>query len=112
VIVGYIDEHRDEFGIEPICRVLTEAGAKIAPSTYHASKSRPMSARAARDTVLLPLLMALWVTNKKVYGAHKLWKAARRDGQTRSPASCGSWGSAGSPGEGTGCSPPAKTAPT
>lgn len=80
MIVDYVDEHRDEFGVEPICRVLTEAGAKIAPSTYRARKSRPMSARAARDAVLLPLLMALWVTNKKVYGAHKLWKAARRDG--------------------------------
>jgi len=80
VIVRYIDEHRDEFGIEPICEVLTEAGAKIAPSTYHARKTRPMSARAARDAVLLPILMALWIANKKVYGAHKLWKAARREG--------------------------------
>lgn len=80
MIVEYVDEHRNEFGVEPICRVLTEAGAKIAPSTYHASKSRPMSARAKRDAVLLPILMALWVTNKKVYGAHKLWKAARREG--------------------------------
>lgn len=80
MIVDYIDQHRQEFGIEPICAVLTEAGAKIAPSTYHARKSRPVSARAARDAVLLPLLMALWVSNRKVYGAHKLWKAARRAG--------------------------------
>lgn len=80
MIVDYIDEHRDEFGIEPICRVLTEAGAKIAPSTYHARKTRPMSARAARDAAMLPILMGLWVANKKVYGVHKLWKAARREG--------------------------------
>ncbi|MFT7602042.1 MAG: putative transposase, partial [Acidimicrobiales bacterium] len=56
MIVDYIDEHRNEFVVEPICRVLTEAGAKIAPSTYHARKSRPMSARAARDGMLLPIL--------------------------------------------------------
>ena len=80
MIVDYIDEHRQEFGVEPICRVLNEAGAKIAPSTYHARKTRPLSARAARDAVLLPMLLTLWIANKKVYGAHKLWKAARRAG--------------------------------
>ena len=37
-------------------------------------------ARAIADAVWMPILMALWVTNKKVYGAHKLWKAARRAG--------------------------------
>ena len=68
MIVDYIDEHRLEFGVEPICRVLTKAGAKIAPSTYHARKTRPVSARAARDAVLLPMLLALWIANRKVYG--------------------------------------------
>ena len=29
---------------------------------------------------MMPVLMALWVANCKVYGAHKLWKAARRAG--------------------------------
>ena len=80
MIVDYIDQHRDEFGVEPICRVLTEANAKIAPSTYYASKSRPPSPRAVRDAVMMPILLALWVSNRKVYGAHKLWKAARRAG--------------------------------
>jgi putative transposase len=80
VIIDYIDQHREEFGVEPICRVLTEAGAKIAPSTYHARKTRPLSARALRDAVLMPMLLSLWLANRKVYGAHKLWKAARRDG--------------------------------
>jgi len=79
VIVDYVDQHRDVYGVEPICRVLSDADAKISPSTYYASKTRPPSARATRDAMLMPLLMALWVTNKKVYGAHKLWKAARRD---------------------------------
>ena len=47
----YIDAHRDEFGGEPICDVL-----EIAPSTYYSAKSRPLSARALRDAVLMPLL--------------------------------------------------------
>jgi putative transposase len=75
VIVDYIDEHRDVFGVEPICRVL-----QVAPSTYYSAKSRPPSARARRDAMLMPILLALWVANYKVYGAHKLWKAARRAG--------------------------------
>jgi putative transposase len=77
VIVGFIDEHRGVFGVEPICTAL-----QVAPSTYYAAKRRQLapSARAVRDAVLLQVLMVLWVTNRKVYGAHKLWKAARRAG--------------------------------
>ena len=80
MIVAYIDEHRDVYGVEPICRCMTEAGVKIAPSTYYARKSRPLSARAVRDVVMMQVLLALWVSNRKVSGAHKLWKAARRAG--------------------------------
>ena len=52
----------------------------MAPSTYYAVKGRGPSARACRDAVMGPLLVALWITNYRVYGAHKLWKAARRAG--------------------------------
>ena len=75
MIVAFIDEHRDEFGVEPICTTL-----QVAPSTYYAAKNRPLSARAVRDAVMVQVLMVLWVANRKVYGAHKLWKAARRAG--------------------------------
>jgi putative transposase len=77
VIVGFIDEHRAELGVEPICRAL-----QMAPSTYYAAKRREVepSARARRDAVLMPILLALWLANRKVYGAHKLWRAARRAG--------------------------------
>jgi putative transposase len=77
VIVDYVDQHCDEFGVEPICRAL-----QVAPSTYYAAKRRVLepSARAVRDAVMMQMLMVLWVANRKVYGAHKLWKAARRAG--------------------------------
>jgi putative transposase len=75
VIVQFVDDNRDEFGVEPICTVL-----QVAPSTYYAAKSRPLSARAARDAVMIPILVALWTANYRVYGAHKLWKAAQRAG--------------------------------
>ena len=72
---AFIDESRDEFGVEPICTAL-----QVAPSTYYDYKKRTPSARALRDAVMMPILLALWIANFKVYGAHKLWKAARRAG--------------------------------
>ena len=76
-MVAYIDAHRDEFGVEPICRVL-----QVAPSTYYAAKARELSPsqRSLRDAVMTQILMVLWVANRKVYGADKLWRAARRAG--------------------------------
>ena len=67
MIVDYIDANREEFGVEPICKVL-----QVAPSTYYSAKKRPPSARAVRDAVLLPILLALWQANYSIYGAHKL----------------------------------------
>jgi len=63
VIVDFIDEHRDEFGVEPICNVL-----QFAPSTYRAAKRRELSpsARAVRDAAMMQVLMVLWVANRKV----------------------------------------------
>ena len=52
----------------------------MAPSTYYDAKTRPPSARAQRDAVLVPALRQLWTDNYQVYGAHKLWKTARRAG--------------------------------
>ena len=67
-------------GVEPICEVLRDAGLQVAPSTYYAAKTRPVSARATRDAGLRPALRGLWESNYRVYGARKLWKAARRAG--------------------------------
>jgi putative transposase len=75
-MVRYIDAHRDEFGVEPICREL-----QIAPSTYYDNKTRPPSARAVRDAVMATVVLATWRANYSVYGAHKLWKALRRAGE-------------------------------
>ncbi|WP_245617689.1 IS3 family transposase [Nitriliruptor alkaliphilus] len=76
VMVAYIDAHKDEFGVEPICQQLP-----IAPSTYYAAKSREPSARMLRDAVLMPLLLTLWTANYEVYGIRKMWKALQRAGE-------------------------------
>ena len=73
--MNYIDAHRSEFGVEPIGTTL-----QVASSTYHAARSRLPSARQIRDGLMMPILLALWVANFKVYGVRKMWKAARRAG--------------------------------
>ena len=75
MMVAFIDTHRSEFGVEPICAQLP-----IAPSSYYDAKSRPVSARARRHAAMTVVLVALWAANYRVYGARKLWLAARRAG--------------------------------
>jgi putative transposase len=52
-VTRFIDQHRGRFWVEPICRVLTEHGVKIAPSGYYAATTRPPSVRAVRDQAVL-----------------------------------------------------------
>ena len=77
MIVAFVDEHRNEFGVEFIC-----TRPQVAPSSYNAAKKRQIapSVRAVRDALMMQVLLTLWIANRKVYGAHKLWKAARRAG--------------------------------
>jgi putative transposase len=72
----YIDEHRDRFGVEPICRAL-----QVAPSSYYAAKRRPPSARAVRDTELVPRVLQVFDDNYQVYGVRKLWRQLQRQGE-------------------------------
>jgi putative transposase len=51
--VAFVDDHKERFGVEPICRVLSEHVIKIAPNSYYAHKKRPSSARAGRDERVL-----------------------------------------------------------
>ena len=74
-MVDYIDENREEFGVEPICDTL-----QFAPSTYYAARSRLPSARQLRDAMLMPILFAIWTANFEVYGVRKMWKAMVRAG--------------------------------
>ena len=44
-MIVFINDHRERFGVEPICRVLSEHDVKIAPSTFYAAKHRQPCAR-------------------------------------------------------------------
>jgi putative transposase len=74
-MIAYIDEHRDRFGVEPICRVLP-----IAPSTYHAARHRPPSARRRRDQELQVEICRVHAEHFGVYGARKVWRQLHREG--------------------------------
>jgi len=81
--VAFIDGHRERFGVEPICRVLTEHGCKIAPSTYYAHRVRPPSARSVRDaqlTVEVTRVQNDPRIGRGLYGVRKVWHQLRREG--------------------------------
>ena len=79
-MIAFIDAHRGEYGVEPICSVLP-----IAPSTYraHIAKRRDpslLSDRAKRDAQLRPEISRVFEENFRVYGARKVWRQLRREG--------------------------------
>ena len=83
MVVEFIDAHKARFGVEPICRVLTEHAVKIAPSTYYAARSRRPSPRAVRDEQLLVEIRRVHSDPKigrGLYGARKVWQQMRREG--------------------------------
>jgi hypothetical protein len=80
VIVDYIDSYRGRFGVEPVCAVLAEAGIQIAPSTYYARSRCPVTGAELDEAYLVNALIDIHRTVWGVYGARKLWHAARRAG--------------------------------
>jgi putative transposase len=73
---------RARFGVEPVCRVLTEHGLQIAPSTYYAHKTRAPSARAVRDEELKTEIGRVWADKdlgRGLAGARKVWHLLRRE---------------------------------
>jgi len=78
--VKFVDEHRDQFGVAPICAVLAEHGLSIAPSTYYETRTRGPSRRALRDQDLLTHIRRVHADNYRVYGPRKVWLALNREG--------------------------------
>ena len=76
-MIAFIDEHRDTFGVEPICKELP-----IAPATYYAAKTRQPSARAVRDQELVRVIEREHRDNYGVYGARKMHAHLNRQGVT------------------------------
>ena len=80
-MVGFINDHRDADGVEPICAVLP-----IAPSRYYELRARQRCpdrrpVRARRDEALGGHIRRVWRENREVYGVRKVWKQLRREGR-------------------------------
>jgi len=79
-MIQFIEDHRDDHGVEPICRVLP-----IAPATFYdnmAKRADPsrLSDRAKRDAELKPEIERVFEQNLKVYGVRKVWHQMHREG--------------------------------
>jgi putative transposase len=78
-MVAFIEEHRAEYGVEPICAVLP-----IAPATYYEQRAwkrdpKRRCERAKRDDKLRFEIERVWKANFSVYGAEKVWRQLRRE---------------------------------
>jgi putative transposase len=74
MMVSFIDQHRAEYGVEPICAQLP-----IAPSTYYEHKAREakperLPQRLRRDVELSDQIRRVYDENFQVYGARKIWR--------------------------------------
>jgi hypothetical protein len=79
--VAFINDHRELFGVEPICRLLA-----IAPSSYYARQAiadNPdlASKRAKRDLQNCKDIQRVYEENRSSYGARKVWHALFQGGQ-------------------------------
>jgi transposase InsO family protein len=79
-MVDFIDQRRDEHGVESICKMLP-----IAPSTYYEHRRRRenperRSDREKRDVELQPKIESIWDSSfGGVYGVRKVWRQLLRE---------------------------------
>ncbi|MEV7767601.1 IS3 family transposase [Microbacterium sp. NPDC086615] len=80
-MIRFINEHRDRYGVELICRVLKPAVQGFLTSRgYRAALARTPSARRLRDELLVPEVARLHAENYGVYGRRKMHALMRRQG--------------------------------
>ena len=73
---AYIDQHRERFEVEPICRTLG-----VSASAYYQRATGQRSAREVEDERLLEVIRATHKQNYCAYGYRRLWKALLRAGE-------------------------------
>jgi putative transposase len=86
--VTFIEKHKDHvgeagvrWGVEPICRVLSEHGLPVAASTFYDAVHRPaVTGRTAREETLKREIARVHAANLGVYGARKVWLQLNREG--------------------------------
>lgn len=87
LICAFIDQHKDTYGVAPICRALGLHGVQIAPRTYWSHRSAAPSKRALWDTTITEILAGVYEADadgkrppESLYGSLKMWAYLRREG--------------------------------
>ena len=75
-MTAFIDQHRERFGVEPICWTLG-----VSASAYYQRAKGGPSARAVEDERLLAVIRITHNKNYEAYGYRRTWKALRRAGE-------------------------------
>ncbi len=73
---AFIDEHRDRFGVEPICQTLD-----VSASAYYQRATGERSARSVGDQRLTARIREVHEQNFECYGYPRVWHELRRQGQ-------------------------------
>ena len=73
---AYIEEHRERFGVEPICRTL-----EVSASAYYQRRMGQRSPRAIEDERLLARIKEVHERNYCAYGYRRMWIALKREGE-------------------------------
>jgi putative transposase len=73
-VSAFVDQERERFGVEPICREL-----EVSPSAYYQRHIGPPSRRAVRDAWLTEQIRRVHEANYEAYGSRRIWKALRRE---------------------------------
>ncbi|GAA2769996.1 IS3 family transposase [Mycolicibacterium pallens] len=80
-MIAFIDAHRDQFGVELICRILRAAIPEFLTARgYRAARVRPPCDREIRDEQLIADLRTVHNDNFSVYGVKKMHAAMVRRG--------------------------------
>ena len=73
---AYVQEHRERFGVEPICKTLD-----VSASAYYQRATGARSARQVEDERLLARIREVHEANYCAYGYRRTWKALTRAGE-------------------------------
>lgn len=80
-MIRFVDERRDRFGAEFVCRVMRQAEVGfLTVRGYRMAKARTASARQLRDELLIPEIQRLHAENYGVYGRRKMHALLKRQG--------------------------------
>jgi hypothetical protein len=87
LICQFIDEHKERFGVVPVCRALSAHGIQIAPRTYWARLASGPGKRELWDMTVTEILAGIYEPGvngrrppESMYGTVKMWGYLQRQG--------------------------------